>query len=240
MSGHKLPPFDDDVKDLLDAERRVAPPSPATADRVFAAVAARLVVPSPFGSDGSHGCGGSGGAAGASGAVRRASSLASFARRAWPLLSAFALGAGVTAATVAGRPPVTVEKIVYVERPAPPLAPVAPPAPSTSPLPPPVPARTAAAAPPSGDRLAAERALLDVARGALAGGDAGGALAAIQRHGRDFPSGALTEEREALAVKALVMAGRYDEARARGARFRAQFPRSMMLRSVESSLATIP
>jgi hypothetical protein len=79
-----------------------------------------------------------------------------------------------------------------------------------------------------------------VARTSVASGDPTHALAAIERHVREFPNGELSEEREALAVKALVMAGRYDAARARGAAFHTRWPRSVMTRAVESALATVP
>jgi len=230
MSARDLPPFDDDVAAFLDAERRVAPPTPATQARVLGALDARIAAAA--------------GAAQVAGGASATIGAAALARRALPLLGAFVLGGLVTALVLPRRPssPVerVVEKVIYVDRPAPVAASASPPAPSPSPAPSPAPAAVPDAQPSPGDRLAAERALLDIARGAFASGDAEGALTAIQRHARDFPRGELTEEREALAVKSLVMAGRYDAARARGARFRAQYPRSVMLRSVESALANIP
>lgn len=93
--------------------------------------------------------------------------------------------------------------------------------------------------PQSGDRLTAERNLLDAARVSLASGEANEAVRLAERHRRDFPAGALVEEREAIATKALVEAHRYDEAKSRGAAFEKRFPQSAMLRSVRSSLATI-
>jgi len=91
----------------------------------------------------------------------------------------------------------------------------------------------------SGDRLAAERRLLDGARVALASGEPNDAVRLAERHRAEFPSGALVEEREAIATKALVEAHRHAEARARGAAFERRFPESPMLRSVRSSLATL-
>ena len=82
--------------------------------------------------------------------------------------------------------------------------------------------------------------LLNRARAAFAAGDYGAALAAVVSHAKRFPSGRLEEEREALAVKALVGAGRYDEAQARGARFRARFPRSFLAPTIDEALGTIP
>jgi hypothetical protein len=86
----------------------------------------------------------------------------------------------------------------------------------------------------------AERALLDRARAAFARGEAMGALALLDAHTHGFPAGRLTEEREALAVKALVAAERFEDARLRGARFRARFPASLLLPTVDNALGTIP
>jgi hypothetical protein len=92
----------------------------------------------------------------------------------------------------------------------------------------------------SGQHLAAESAILDVARAAIARGEPDQALAAIERHASSFPRGVLREEREALAVKALVLAGRGEEARARAAAFRARYPASFFLPALESSLRNLP
>jgi hypothetical protein len=88
--------------------------------------------------------------------------------------------------------------------------------------------------------LSAERVLLDDARSALATGDAPRALGLVDAHARRFSRPQLAEEREALAVQALVALGRYDEARARAARFRAGAPNSLFLPAIEASLASIP
>jgi hypothetical protein len=82
--------------------------------------------------------------------------------------------------------------------------------------------------------------LLDVARTALANGESAPALAAVVKHEKEYPNGALVEEREALAIKALVLGGRYDEARTRGARYQRSFPNGLMQPAVESALRTIP
>jgi hypothetical protein len=50
----------------------------------------------------------------------------------------------------------------------------------------------------------------------------------------------LTEEREALAVKALLLAGRDDEARQRAARFRERYPQSLFLPALEAKLRALP
>jgi hypothetical protein len=88
--------------------------------------------------------------------------------------------------------------------------------------------------------LAAQQVLLDAARAALGRGDNQSALRAIQTHLTRYPSSVLAEEREALTIKALVGLGRFADARARGARFRDHFPQSLLLQSVNETLASIP
>lgn len=84
----------------------------------------------------------------------------------------------------------------------------------------------------SGNDLEAERALLDVARTALGRGDGANALTACEGHARRFPRGALGEEREAIAVQALVLEQRGEDARLRAERFRRAYPRSILLPAV--------
>ena len=54
---------------------------------------------------------------------------------------------------------------------------------------------------------------MDIARAALARGKAAEARQALERHKRQFPTGQLVEERQALWVQALAAAGQGDEAR---------------------------
>jgi outer membrane protein assembly factor BamD (BamD/ComL family) len=84
--------------------------------------------------------------------------------------------------------------------------------------------------------LAAERELLQGARAALASRDAASALAVIDRHHKVYPKGHLVEEREALAVQALALSGDRDAAVERAERFRARFPRSILLRVVDAAV----
>jgi outer membrane protein assembly factor BamD (BamD/ComL family) len=87
--------------------------------------------------------------------------------------------------------------------------------------------------------LTRERELLESARHDMTEDRFEGALQKIERHLREYPSGRLAPEREALAVQALVVAGRYDDARRRGAEFAERFPRSMFRAAVESTLRSI-
>jgi hypothetical protein len=162
----------------------------------------------------------------------------------WHLVT-FALGtmAGALAwrATQAPLP----SRVVYVDRsppaasaPAPTVETIAAPLQSA---PAPASPQAPASAPASpGESLASERALLDVARSAFGRGESDEALAALARHEKLFPGGQLAEEREALAVRSLVLAGRASEARARAARFRKRYPTSVMLPAVEASLDGTP
>jgi hypothetical protein len=88
--------------------------------------------------------------------------------------------------------------------------------------------------------LARERSLIEVARTALTRNDAAAALRALRTHARQFPHGRLTEERESLAVQALVSVGEHAAARRRGSRFKRQYPTSLLLPVVENALRSIP
>jgi hypothetical protein len=70
-----------------------------------------------------------------------------------------------------------------------------------------------------------ETQLLRDARLAL-GSDPGRALALAERHLREYPSGSFGQEREYIAINALLQLGRTSEARARAERFRTSYPRS--------------
>ena len=85
-----------------------------------------------------------------------------------------------------------------------------------------------------------ERVLLDGARAALANGDGPAALAATAAHARKYPDGFLAEEREAIAIQALLLLGRYDEARQREAAFELRYPHSPLLQAVRASIQSIP
>jgi hypothetical protein len=110
------------------------------------------------------------------------------------------------------------------------------------------PAPAARVSPPPGHRsgvsgpssLSEERALLDSARVALGAGDGERALAIAETHQRRFARPQLAEEREAIAIQALVVAGRFGEARARAVRFHENSPDSLFAPAVDASVASIP
>ncbi len=59
------------------------------------------------------------------------------------------------------------------------------------------------------------------------------ALAAAEEHGRRFPGGALSQEREVITISALVALGRRDEAQRRATRFGESYPRSAHRAGIE-------
>lgn len=105
--------------------------------------------------------------------------------------------------------------------PAPVVAVELPPVPVAENDPPPGSARLTDA-----DRLAAEVALLDRARAALARGAADTAQAHLAEHARRFPAGALADLRQATEVEVLCHLGQPGDAAARAAALVAMHPRS--------------
>lgn len=122
-------------------------------------------------------------------------------------------------------------------------APATEPAPATaspaaSPAPPPrdPPSAAANAGSPSPSASATaetEVELLRRARESL-GSNPAGALAAAEEHRARFAGGVLAQEREVIAISALIALGRRADARARAARFVASYPRSVHRANVES------
>ena len=93
----------------------------------------------------------------------------------------------------------------------------------------------AAPAPGGGGDAETEAHLLQRAQDAL-GTNPGEALSLAEAHASKFPAGALGQEREVVAIQALLRLGRGDEARARGAKFLAAFPGSAHRRRIEALL----
>ncbi len=65
------------------------------------------------------------------------------------------------------------------------------------------------------------------------------AFDATEAHARRFPRGRLSEEREALAVQALVAPGAVSTARLRADRFRRTYPNSIFRSAVERAIAPV-
>lgn len=101
-----------------------------------------------------------------------------------------------------------------------------------------------AVAPPAGPSVAAfptdapdaESSRVAAARQLLRAGRGREALAALDAVAREFPNGALAQEREALAIEALRASGRLPEARARAGAFLARYPASPHASSVRRAL----
>jgi len=241
MSAHDLPPLDPDIASLLDRAKTIDDLDGAHKSALLGAVEAKLALPPPGGGGGGGGRGGAGGVGTSLGAKMAAALAVTFAAgvgvgvagdRAFappnvapaPTTTVVTVAPSVTssAAPVVEAPDVPVSALPAVSAPARPLA------------------SPAAGEGPSAKGLAAERALLDVARSALARGEAAEALAAADRHAREYPDGALAEEREAIAIKALVALGRRDEARARLRELERKHPNSLVLRAVKSAVEGTP
>jgi hypothetical protein len=240
-----IDPLDADVAAVVSAAEALDTLPPGAQARVLASVAARVAAFPPGG--------GSGGGAGGAGqtASTPAPTIASVGAKS-AIIALVSFCAGVTVGVVAKPAPPPVERLVYVDRPAPPAsAPVAaawptvpvdslPVAASAQPAGTAETPNASAIAASSRDQLAAESALLDIARVAVAQGDGVRALEAVARHRTQFPGGALTEEREALEIKALHLLGRDAEARAHEARFERVYPKSLFLPALRGIVDPAP
>jgi TolA-binding protein len=251
-----LDPLPPDVSELFERERR-APGLPAGAKsrllERLALLGPIVVPPVPVGP-----AGGGGDLAPAAGAATAAGSTALGVKIA---TIALALGLGgiggafiqasyaplassvaPTSSTMNAAAPARIEDATAVDPPAAdvsregaPSVASATPAPSASPS-----ASVRAHASDGEGQLGRERASLEVARTALTRGDFDAAASALDRHTRDFPRGQLAEERESMRVQVLVGQRRYDQARETAARFRKNFPQSLLQQSVNAAIATIP
>jgi hypothetical protein len=254
--SEKPPLLDPAILAVLETARPLTDAPSSVRSRILSSVEMRIAaLPSGGGTDGDGGDGGGagagGGEAGGAGAGAGAGATGGWLA-AHPLLAlgaVFAIG-GVAGAVLreATLPP---PRVIYVDRvvaAAPAFAPASPVPEATAaavrveslPTAPALSAPVAPAPADSGEHLRAESALLDAARAAVARGDAERALAAVDRHEATFANGLLREEREALAIKALILAGRGDQAATRGARFRERYPTSVLLPAVDSALRSVP
>jgi hypothetical protein len=245
MSTDDLPDLPPDALAAIVDAKRLVDPGEAIRARMRSRLAQALPPPPDGGGQGGdEGGGTSGGGKGGGGAFPKAP--------AWVVAAALAVG-GVAGLAYPRAP---VERVVYVDVPAravPTVVAAAPAsAPSSTPMLsvdmkdlPSVPTvasavSTGSAAGPAGNELAAERALLDVARTALGRGAGTNALTACDDHARKFPRGVLAEEREAIAVQALVLEHRSEDARGRAERFRKTYPRSILLPAVLAAAGVDP
>ena len=84
-------------------------------------------------------------------------------------------------------------------------------------------------------RYTAELELLQRAQVAYTRREFSSALGLLSEHARLFARGHLAEEREALRVRCLRLAGRADEAHRLAAEFAVRFPRSVLLAGIDSA-----
>jgi hypothetical protein len=89
-------------------------------------------------------------------------------------------------------------------------------------------------------QYATELRLLEPARSSLSRGDYAAALAALGQHRREFPDGQLSQEREALRVRALWGLGQKPAAMAAASAFRKRYPRSPLLSWLKDQGAPAP
>jgi hypothetical protein len=78
-------------------------------------------------------------------------------------------------------------------------------------------------------QYATELTLLEPARSSISHGDYATALSALDQHRREFPDGQLSQEREALRVRALWGLGQKSAALTAARTFRKRYPRSSLL-----------
>jgi hypothetical protein len=231
-------PFETDIAAML-ASARVLDAPDAAKDRLRARLALSLPPMDPTPGDGSHGA-----------PAQRApqpSSLIPSSVPTWTLGAALVFGAAIGLSVTRLFPPEVRTVVVTAQAPASVAASSnAPTMPASVGLTPDdlprVPSAAVTFAPLAnmGQDLSKERAILDIAKVALGRGDASSALTRIEEHARAFPRGALSEEREALAIQALASSGRVSEAKTRAARFAKSFPRSVLLPAIQASVGETP
>lgn len=266
MSDLHLPPLPPEESRLLEIERALDPSDPALHASIWNRVERAVLFPPPGGGglDGGDGSGGLGAAPSAATSTSLAASTGSLALRKLVIVGATAFAAGSVAgglvtSEVLTPSPATVESsdsppIVETANAAParyaakedgpPPAEVEPtearapdPVVESGPFGSPPGALAAPSASGAPTHLDLEREVLDVAKSAVRRKLAAVALEAIERHATRFPNGQLAEEREALRVQALVLAGKTSEARDRATAFKEQYADSLLLPSVEQSIS---
>ena len=88
----------------------------------------------------------------------------------------------------------------------------------------------------TGLSLTEELSMVERARHALAARDPREALDALRAHRRKYPHGELAQERERLAIDALLLQGDMTAARARAREFHRDYPKGLLAPSVDSLL----
>jgi hypothetical protein len=256
MDETRLPPLPDEIGALLEAEQARERPPVEVTDRIYGRVAAALGWPLLPGGSGGSPTGappladgpGAAGAGGVRGVTASPVVIAAF-------LVGVAAGVGVNELVHRwAAPPARPEPVAGGREPASPPSRTLPvgqaspaaiaPAPALAALPAKIIRRTVRIdrGTPQGrdEALAAERALVERARSALARSRPRDALAALDEHRKLFAAGQLAEERDALAVIAVAGLGEHEKARSAAERFRKQHPKSWLLPAVEAAVGDRP
>jgi hypothetical protein len=223
-----MEPLDDEVARLLEKERHAQAPG-AGLGRVWSRLGPIALIPGP-------------------GAVTKPAAQGWLASHVVAVAVASFVGGAATGIVVysAIQKKPAAPRIVYVDHPTLSIVPAPTPSVLVTPEPQLTPSLPVAPAPhPSGstkplESLRTERDVLDHARLLLTGGDAQDALTVLDNHATRFPRPQLSEEREALAIQALVALGHYDDARARARAFHEATPNSLFAPVIDSTLASIP
>jgi len=241
MSRHSAP-SEIDVQSLLQSAKALPQLPEGTRARVLArarmtAAAPLPMVSTPVARSGfaAHGAVAAAGAVVVGGIVGTVLAVDGGASRQEPrgAASSAALGNGATA-------PAAVAPGSTVRPPTPATAASVSSVPATRPLAPALTGMRAASNKPRREDVqesyAAELELMRNAHTAYAAHDFTSALVLVGEHARRFPSGLLSEEREALRVRCLLGAGRAAQARRAADSFAARFPRSVLLRRLQAEV----
>lgn len=235
MSDHSMPPWDDEMLQLLEAEKKI----PNYSNDLRDEVASRL-------SMSVDALGWSEGAASAPAhqVPIDATTSASWLSSAWVkvalttavvLPTGFYLGRAVGERAAVPAPAFVQERVVKEEQPTPARA--ADPAPVPPPVPERQPDKPKTAFKTSGDgRLAEERALLELARTAIMSNRLEDAAKALKQHDSEFKFGRLQEERESLKIQLLLVSGKTEEAKRLIEVFAQKYPESMLLPALKEAV----
>lgn len=242
---------DPSVRELLESTEFDGP-SDRQLEKLTARVAFLFDLP-PGGGEGGGG-GGGGGPSGPAAPAGGAATVAATSGVVKAIVAAGVISVGAVVATVTLRepaappvpvvvaPPPVVAKAAPVPEPEPePIVEPAkpPPPPVVRPTvvraaPPPPPTETRPSPPPPAPD--AELTQLDDAIAAARAGRPAEALKAVEAHAVSWPDSPLAQEREVIAIEALLSLGRRDDARSRLATFRSKWPTSTHLVRLESML----
>jgi hypothetical protein len=238
--SHAPPPLPPDIAEMLALENELDDVSPDLAKSIWGGVEEQITSTPGGGGDGG-GSGGHGGGGAPSVPTGGVAKVVSAALTSAVVAGVVGFAIGRASAPETKLATVAPQTIVASDPAAPVPAASAPPeAPSATEPAPSVAATTtatAAARPPAAaSDFSAERSLLERARSALARSDGTAAMAAIDEHQRRFPSGSLAEEREALAVRALLASGKRAEAERRAAAFGKRYPNSLFSKMLDADL----